>query len=400
VLFRSKRIESAEVTVLNGLPIQKTEDWVTVVREASIPVPTDAWVDWDATTQQFITAGMKYPGGLTARVKVVVTYPDLSGIKWHDGSSFSVADVVMYMIMGFDRAKPESVIYDETAASVFNSLMSSFKGVRIISTDPLTIESYTDMISLDVESLVSGYNGWGGGFNFTWWPDYSTGEAPWHMIAAGVKAETEGLLAFSAEKSSSLGIEPTNYIAGPALDTLKNKIDESAASGYIPYLPTLGAYITSTEAKDRWTNYQDWFATHQHLWVGSGPYFLDEVDPVNGLLVLKWTPVFLDPASKWNSLINPLEPPTVVSPETGAIFPYRTVLTIAWSPVAGATEYSVYWEDMDGKSLIGYRDWINDTSVSTGESLDAQYHWHVKARDSFGNESDWSPWFYFTVLEP
>ncbi len=302
-LNHAKRIENAEVIVLDGLPMQKTEDWITLDRAASIPVPTDAWVDWDATTQHFITAGTKYPGGLTARAKVVVTYPDLSGIKWQDGSSFSVADVVMYMILGFDRAKPESAIYDESSVGLLDAVMSSFKGVRIISTDPLTIESYTDMISLDAESLISGYNGWGGGFNFTWWPDYSTGEAPWHMIAAGIKAETEGLLAFSAEKSSALGIEPTNYIAGPALDTLKNKIGESAATGHIPYLPTLGAYITSTEAKNRWTNYQDWFATHEHLWVGSGPYFIDQVYPIESKIILKWFNNYPDISDKWDSLI-------------------------------------------------------------------------------------------------
>ena len=37
--------------------------------------PEDAWVDWDAKAQKFITAAEKYPNGLTANVKSVVVYP-------------------------------------------------------------------------------------------------------------------------------------------------------------------------------------------------------------------------------------------------------------------------------------------------------------------------------------
>ena len=82
-----------------------------------IDVPEDAWVDWDAASQKFITAGEKFPDGTTAKVKSVVTFPaDLyDTVKWHDGSSISSADFVMAMIIFFDRAKPESAVYDEAA---------------------------------------------------------------------------------------------------------------------------------------------------------------------------------------------------------------------------------------------------------------------------------------------
>ena len=55
--------------------------------------------------QRFITAAEKFPEGLTALRKSVVYYPaDLySSVKWHDGSNFSIGDIVLAMILTFDR---------------------------------------------------------------------------------------------------------------------------------------------------------------------------------------------------------------------------------------------------------------------------------------------------------
>ncbi len=73
-----QRIESAELTYKEGLPIQQTLDWLTVTTAPQIDVPEDAWVDWDATEQRFITAAEKFPEGTTANVKSVVIYPGRS----------------------------------------------------------------------------------------------------------------------------------------------------------------------------------------------------------------------------------------------------------------------------------------------------------------------------------
>ncbi|MDQ2691633.1 MAG: ABC transporter substrate-binding protein, partial [Chloroflexota bacterium] len=42
-----QRIESAELTYKEGLPITQNLDWLTVNTEPEIVVPEDAWVDWD-----------------------------------------------------------------------------------------------------------------------------------------------------------------------------------------------------------------------------------------------------------------------------------------------------------------------------------------------------------------
>ncbi|MGD8398595.1 MAG: ABC transporter substrate-binding protein, partial [Anaerolineae bacterium] len=110
------RIERAEVTVLEGLPVTSSLDWVTLDFAPEIVVPEDAWIDWDPVEQRFLTVGETQTQTLTANSRVTVYYPaDLyDSVKWHDGSNFSVADIVLAWIYVFDSAMPESGIYDES----------------------------------------------------------------------------------------------------------------------------------------------------------------------------------------------------------------------------------------------------------------------------------------------
>ncbi|MBN1135378.1 MAG: ABC transporter substrate-binding protein, partial [Anaerolineae bacterium] len=51
-----QRIEGCDIVVKEGLPVAKTLDWLTLTFEPKIEVPAEAWVDWDAANQKFITA--------------------------------------------------------------------------------------------------------------------------------------------------------------------------------------------------------------------------------------------------------------------------------------------------------------------------------------------------------
>jgi peptide/nickel transport system substrate-binding protein len=290
------RFESAEVTVLDSLPpTNKSLDWVTLSTAPEITVPADAWADWDAKTQTFIPAGE----GKTAKVKSVVTYPaDLyQTVKWHDGSAFSAADVVMSLILTFDRAKPDSAIYDEANIPVFESFMSYFKGVKIVSTEPLVVEYYMDLTYPDAESMVT-----------TLWPGYGFGEANWDVIAVANKAEAAGELAYSADKATALTIEQTSFVGGPSLDILSKQLDAAAGESYIPYAPTMGAYVTADEAKARYDNLKAFYTAHGHFWVGTGPYLLDKVFLTEKSLTLKTFADYPDLADRWSGFGEPKLP--------------------------------------------------------------------------------------------
>src|SRR5688572_29162004 len=260
-----QRIESAELTHKEGLPINQNLDWLTVSAVPQVDVPEDGWVDWDATEQRFITAAEKFPDGLTANVKSVVVYPgDLfETVKWHDGSPISVGDFVMNMIQGFDPGKPESPIYDESLALSIDAGLVSFKGYRITSTDPLTIESYTDTYYSDAELNI-----------VPLWPQSPfglTGENSWQILASSNLAEENGELAYTQDKSDNAQIENTSWVGGPSLEVLVKYLDQAAGESLIPYEPTLGEYITKEEADLRYANLKQWYEGHGHFWVGTGP---------------------------------------------------------------------------------------------------------------------------------
>ena len=299
-----QRMERAEVVAEEGLPISKTLDWVDLSFEPQVQVPADTWFDWDAANQKFITVGEKFPDGLTAKTKVTVYYPDdmFDTVTWHDGSPLSAADFVMNIIQVFDQAKPESEIYDEATVGATEGFQDHFKGVKIVSTDPLVIETYDDAYQLDAETLVSGFGLYP---NPTWWPQYAYGEAPWHTIAIGYLAEANKELAFSTDKAGTLSVEWMNFISGPSLEILKKYLDQASSESFIPYAATLGQYITADEAKARYENLDKFFGEHNHFWVNTGPFVLDKVFTVEQTMTLKRYEAYPDNAAKWSRFGEP-----------------------------------------------------------------------------------------------
>lgn len=295
-LHMPQRIERGEVTLQVGLPADTTSDWVTLDSEDVIEVPPDAWVDWDPVSQTFITAGEKYPQGLTARRRSVAVYAaDLFGaVKWHDGSPFSVADLVLGLILSFDRGMEGSAIYDTAKVAAYNTFIQYFRGFRITSMSPLTVEYYSDQYTLDAESMVTSL-----------FPYYAHGPGAWHTLALGIMAETESKAAFSISKADALDVPWLSYISGPSLEILVGSLREAIATAYLPYAPTLSHYITPSEAIERWVNLDRWYRQRGHFWVGSGPFYLKAVDIANKTVQLARFEAYPDSADKWIQLFAP-----------------------------------------------------------------------------------------------
>jgi peptide/nickel transport system substrate-binding protein len=297
-----QRIESAEVYAEAGLPISRTHDWVTLAFSPTIEVPGDAWANWDTTTETWITAGDEYTETQTAKIKSVVHYPSdlFSTVTWHDGSALSVGDFVMAMIMPFDVADPASLIYDESRVEDHEAFLSSFKGYRITSTDPLVIEYYTDAWVLDAELNVR-----------TLWPDYGRGEGAWHNMTAGYLTEANGLLAFSEDKADALGWIWMDFLTAPSTNALWNLTQHAQTYNLIPYANTLGSYITPAEATARWSNLSAWYTARGHFWLGTGPFYLDTYSHSNGTLTLQRYAAFPDAAGRWDHFSHDASPATV-----------------------------------------------------------------------------------------
>lgn len=370
-LQRPQRALSAEVVVQQGLPVTRTLDWVGLSFAPQIEVPADAWVDWDASAQRFITRAEKYPGGLTARTKSTVTYrTDLfSTVSWHDGSPLDVADFVLNMILTFDRGKPESPIYDESAVQDLDDFLSHFRGVRIESLDPLVITNYDDALQLDAELLPK-----------DWWPNYSQGPGAWHNVATGIRAEAAGELAFSSSKADARSIPWMSY--NFLIDSrLQDWMDRSAAEDYVPYSPTMNAYVSRAEADARWTALQAWYAEYGHFWLGTGPFYLESAYPVTGTLTLRHNPAFPDAAGRWDTFAAEAMPKVQVNYPSGAPGSYFNVTGSDFPPA------NTLYISVNGR-LLGEAQSGSDGSVaftfSTAEAQPGEYHLRVTANPAAG----------------
>jgi peptide/nickel transport system substrate-binding protein len=304
------RLESAVVYAQTGLPIAKSMDWVELEFVDEIAVPDDAWADWDAENQVWITAAERFEEPATAKTKVVMTYEaDFPGnTKWHDGSPFSVADMVMGMIMNFDSAKEASLIYDEGTVASFDSFMSSFKGWKIASTDPVVVEYYTDAYALDAELNVTNFRAAfpnEGGL-------YDQGSAAWHNIVPAWLGEANGEMAFSDDKASALEVDQTNYLAGPTLEAMKGFLQTALDEAVIPYEPTLGMYITAEEATARYENLQTWIERTGHAYLGTGLFYIQKAFPVEGTIILQRNPEYPDMADRYSQFAEAPIPEVLV----------------------------------------------------------------------------------------
>ena len=298
------RLEKAEVIVKQGQPVEVTNtDWCKLTFLPEIQVPLDAWADWDAVTQKFLTVRDRFgPSGTTALRETKAYFPkDIFETPLHDGSTLSVGDFLMSCILNFDRAKPESALYDEDYVAEFGAWMSQFKGVKFTTDDldyGLIVEFYTDDCLLNAELMCT--------YTSTFFPTYSQGPGMWHTIALAIMAETDKALAFSQGKSDKLGVEWMSFSAGPSLPILKSYLDSVKATNYIPYEPTMGLYVTEAEATERWRNLERWYADKGHFWVGSGPFYLESADITEKIVHLKRFEDYPDPSDRWLFLLEPL----------------------------------------------------------------------------------------------
>jgi peptide/nickel transport system substrate-binding protein len=299
-----ERAVNATLYAEKGLPIMASSDWLTLKFVDKVEVPADAWWGYDTRAKKIVTAGEV--GVKAAKIRIVVNYSDVLGkIKYHDGTTMSLADWVALWPFGFYRVDPNSPLYDEAAVPSFEAWRQQFMGQRILSTSPLVIEYYVNTTALDAELIVSGFAGW---------PNL-----PWHAYAIGIRAEEKGLLAFSADKADAMKVEWMNYIGGPSLKVLSDVLDEMINTGYIPFSEWASQYVTPDEAKARYLALKSWYSEHGHFWVGDGPFYLDRADFLAHTATLKANRYYPDKADRWAWLAEPRIPEVKVEPPESVV---------------------------------------------------------------------------------
>ncbi len=312
-----ERVINVTVYAEKGVSTTASSDWLTLKFVDKIEVPADAWWGYDTKAKKVITAGEA--GVKAAKVRVVANYGDVLGkIKYHDGTTMSLADWVALWPLGFYRVDPESPLYDSAAVPGFESWRKLFMGWRILSESPLVIEWYGNYTHPEAEFIASYFVGWPG--------------LPWHVTAIGIRAEEKGLLAFSSSKADKMKVEWMNYIGGPSLAILAETLDEMIQTGYIPFKEWAGQFITADEAKARYQALKEWYNAHKHFWVGNGPFYLDSADYLAHTAVLKAFRQYPDKADRWEWLAEPPIPEVKITTPESVVpgLPANVTLTITY----------------------------------------------------------------------
>lgn len=293
-LFWPQRIATAEVTVEQGAPVVRNHDWLALDFAERIPVADDAWIDWDAKAERFITVAERYPDGLQARSRVRITFEaDFWQRRWHDGSPLSPADLLLPMILTFDRGDEASPLLDPAHRPALDAFRHHFRGWRIVSEQPLVVEVYSDQIHPDAETMVAAR---------------APSLLPWHLIALAIEAEREGSLAFSSNKADRIGAEWLSLASGPSLPVLRRQLVRAQAEGIVPYPRALAPRLASDEVATRYDALDRWQRERGHFYVGNGPFMLHRVHPVEGSVVLRRNPAHPDPAQRWLRFTAPAIP--------------------------------------------------------------------------------------------
>jgi peptide/nickel transport system substrate-binding protein len=105
---------------------------------------------------------------------------------------------------------------------------------------------------------------------------------------------------------------------------------------FVPYPEVLGKFLRPGEAAARYVALTDWHRQRRHFWVGSGPFYLHSVHPVERSVVLRRFEDFPDASDKWLRFTKPeipnldLSGPMVV--ESGAAVEFDLRITYEGRP--------------------------------------------------------------------
>src|SRR5690554_8192552 len=122
----------------------------------------------------------------------------------------------------------------------------------------------------------------------------------------GILGERRGELAFSSNKADRHRVDWLSLVAGPSLPLLERLLAQLQESDelplLLPYGDALGDWLAPGEPERRFAALGAWQRAFGHFWVGSGPYRLQSVHPVEGSVVLRRFEGSRDPADRWLGL--------------------------------------------------------------------------------------------------
>jgi len=231
-------------------------------------VPSDAYT-WDAVADEWVEVG----SGVNSISKVSFDLSKYTSAKWHNDIPISMADFLYNFASGWDiaddadKSVKESAISSE-AAGYFNTI----KGIVVPDDD--TLEIYLDYYHFDDNEIAN--------FAEPLGVHSGIGNNPWELMAAQEDVVFEkGLLAMGQTAADVYGVPWMSLVLSEHSEIVQDSLVELLAAEYFPsgYF-TLGdtTYDTLDNALARYQASIDWYDDKGILWIGNGPFTLEQFD--------------------------------------------------------------------------------------------------------------------------
>jgi peptide/nickel transport system substrate-binding protein len=233
----------------------------------TMEVPSDAYT-WDAEADEWVEVGQ----GVEAISKVVFDKSLYTQAKWHHGIDISMADILYQHASEWDIVDdPEKSTRETAVSNGFGGLYNTVKGIVVPDED--TIEVYLDYYHFDDNEIA---------MFATQADSLEFATNPWELMAAQEDVVfNKQLYSFDTAAADVYGVPWLSLVLTDHAEAVKDSLEELLAAEYFPsgYF-TLGetSYDTLENAKARYQASIDWFNDKGILWIGNGPFILEQFD--------------------------------------------------------------------------------------------------------------------------
>lgn len=255
------------------LPFRSEYTVLTAGPAGVLEVPPQA-VMWDTSSDNWQSVGP----GLTATSRVDLDYSLYTQAEWHHGIGISLADVLYGLASALELAfDPEKASLEPTLSRTWGDRLAPLKAIEVVNPDTLRV--YADVWHFDTDELAM-----------------QAAEAapwiglPWELVAAQNELVFgQQSFAFDEGTAQNAGIPWLDLADEAHADEVSQVITSFQTSEFFPsgYFTVDGiGYETSSNAQARYQAAVLWESQRGILWIGDGPFQLEALDRINGVLEL------------------------------------------------------------------------------------------------------------------
>ncbi len=273
------------------MPIRATFSVAAPGPTTSLQVPSDA-LTWNPATLGFQPVLL----GTTARSEVTYTF---TFGKWHDGSDFTMDDVLYELALAYRRANASGDVHqiDRDAAATSTILLANaLRGFRVL--DGTHLQAWYDYWHLDPSMVASLIN-----------PAFPA--TPWTASELALSTVLDDTCRISEVTAANEGKDALDLTRGRCLAAMDANI-----VGYfgIHRPPGLDAYITPGEASTAWTALRNFRNTTGHYFASNGPFVLRGIDEFALQTTMTVDPNYPIPADAYDRYLVPRVPEITLGP--------------------------------------------------------------------------------------